>query len=66
MLVLYTIGCLKCDILEEKLNNKNINFTICNDQDVMREKGITTLPMLEVDGNLMNFKEANDWVNQKG
>ena len=29
----------------------------------MLEKGFTTVPMLEVNGTVMDFKEANDWIN---
>ena len=32
---------------------------------IMLEKGFVTTPMLEVDGQVMDFKEAVDWVNSQ-
>lgn len=61
--ILFSTHCPKCNILDKKLKEKNITYTEVNDVDVMTEKGFTTVPMLEVDGTVMDFKEANDWVN---
>jgi hypothetical protein len=32
------------------------------DINIMKEKGFKSLPMLEVDGQVFNFIEANKWV----
>ena len=64
--VLYSTGCPKCIILEKKLTQKNIQFEINNDIDEMQEKGFMSLPMLEIDGNVMDFKTAVDYVNDLG
>lgn len=60
---LYSTHCPKCIILEKKLNQKNISFEEINDIDVMTAKGFMQAPMLEVDGEVMDFKQANDWIN---
>lgn len=60
---LYSTHCPKCIVLEKKLNQKNISFEEINDIDVMTAKGFMQAPMLEVDGEVMDFKQANDWVN---
>lgn len=65
MITLYTIDCPKCIILEKKLNQKNINYNICKDIDIMKEKNIIKLPMLQIDNNLLSYKEAVDWVNEQ-
>lgn len=52
-----------CNVLEKKLIHKDIAFDEINDVEVMRSKGFLSAPMLEVDGNIMNFKEAIDWIN---
>lgn len=52
-----------CNVLEKKLIQKNITFEEINDVDIMKSKGILSVPVLEVDGNVMNFKEAVNWVN---
>lgn len=61
---LYSTGCPKCRILETKLNQKNIGFNIDKDEDEMIKRGFQSLPMLEVDGKLMDFGDAIRWVNE--
>ena len=60
---LYSTHCPKCMVLEKKLQQKDIVYTEINDVDVMTEKGFMTVPMLEVDGRVMDFKTASDWIN---
>lgn len=62
-MILYTTNCPKCKVLESKLTAKNISYDICSDVSVMEEKGFMEAPKLEVDGNILNFKEAVDYVN---
>jgi hypothetical protein len=50
-------------VLESKMKSKNIEYETVTDQDAMIEKGFMSVPMLEVDGKVMNFSEANKWVN---
>jgi glutaredoxin-related protein len=64
-IILYSTNCPKCNVLEKKLQNKNINFEICNDVDLMLSKGIQQAPYLEVDNELMDFSKAVKWVNEK-
>lgn len=61
--VLYTTYCPKCRVLEKKLQQKNIVYEEVTDIDVMTEKGFMSVPMLEVDGEIMDFKAASDWIN---
>lgn len=63
MITLYSTGCPRCNVLVQKLNSKGIEYNVVNDVDIMTEKGIETVPVLEVDGQMMSFKEATDWVN---
>ena len=63
MLKLYTIDCPKCKVLETKLITKNIDFEIVKDVSIMKDLGITTTPVLDVDGNLLNFIDAINYVN---
>lgn len=64
MIKLYTTHCPKCSILEKKLNNNNIKYEIIEDKDLLIELGFTTVPILEVDNNFMDFKQANEWINK--
>ena len=65
MNILYSTNCPKCKVLETKLKNKNIEFEICNDVNLMLSKGIQQAPYLEVDNELMDFSNAIKWVNEK-
>lgn len=62
-MILYTIDCPKCKVLEKKLNQKNIIYDICKDTEIMSKKQIIKLPMLEVDDRLLSFKEAVNYIN---
>lgn len=61
--VLYTTHCPQCEVLEKKLKQKNIIFEEINDITEIRKTGYLTVPLLEVNGNVMNFKAAIDWIN---
>ena len=62
--VLYTIDCPKCKVLETKLNSKNIPYEVFKDKDKMIENGLSTMPVLEVDGRLLDFGQAVKWINE--
>lgn len=63
MITLFSTHCPKCNVLEKKLKAKNIEYEEVNDVEAMKEKGIVTVPVLEVDGEVMDFKAASDWIN---
>lgn len=61
--VLYTINCPRCIVLEKKLDAKGVTYEKFEDKDKMIEMGMSTMPVLEVDGIRMNFAEAVNWIN---
>lgn len=61
--ILYSTGCPKCNVLKTKLTQKGVDFELIEDADAMISKGFTSAPMLEVDGNAMDFMDAVKWVN---
>lgn len=63
--ILYTTFCPKCKVLETKLKQKGIEYKEITDIDIMTEKGFMSVPMLEVDNFVMNFTEANTWINER-
>lgn len=65
MIILYSTHCPKCKILEKKLDNAKIQYEICDDRELMAEKGFDFMPVLEVDGQTMGFSEAVKWVNER-
>lgn len=62
MVVLYSTGCPRCEMLEKLLNDKGITYELCTDEKEMIKKGFETVPMLEVDGEVMNYKDAVKFV----
>lgn len=64
--ILYSTGCPKCKILETKLSQKNIEYSIFDDVDAMINKGFQSVPLLEVDKKVMSFGEAVKWLNEIG
>ena len=67
LITLYTIGCKNCDILEKKLKTKNIEFVRVSDEDTIKAKGFgdSFFPILDVDGVVMSYKTAIQWVNNQ-
>lgn len=61
----YSTDCPKCRVLKKKLDEKNINYNIVTDIEVMMDMGIDSVPMLQIDGGiLMNFSESIKWINE--
>jgi len=61
-IILFSNNCPKCKILKTKLDQKQITYEECNDVDIMIENGFLSMPMLQVNGENMNFNEAIKWV----
>lgn len=65
MVILYSTDCPRCKVLKEKLQAKNISFEECNDIEEMQRLGMTTVPFLKVEDKYLDFKEANNYINQQ-
>lgn len=67
MIKLYSTNCPKCKVLEAKLRHNNIDFELVTDFDVKPfvKKGIMSAPILEVDGEYMEFSKAVDFANNR-
>lgn len=64
--VLYSTGCPKCKILEQKLDMKNIEYEKTNDVSELVKMGFTSAPVLKIDNEYLEFKAANEWINEYG
>lgn len=66
-IILYTIDCPNCIILEKKLKAKNIEFLRVSDRETIVAKGFgnSSFPILEVDGVAMGYRTATQWVNNQ-
>lgn len=65
MVTLYSTHCPRCRVLETKLTQKNIEFNVVTDVNKMESLGIQSVPILEVDDELLNFTDAIVWVNKQ-
>lgn len=63
--ILYEHGCPKCTVLKTKLDQKHISYEHITDVELMRNKGFTNVPKLEVDGVVYDFKEAVKWIGEQ-
>lgn len=63
MIKMYTIECPKCMVLEKKLIAKGIEFTKVMDTKIFEELGIDLFPVLEVNGELLDFSNAIKYIN---
>ena len=62
MVIMYTTHCPQCKVLEKMLNDKKIEYIQITDINIMKSKGIQSVPYLEVEGELKNFKESMEWI----
>ena len=62
-LILYTTHCPKCKVIEEKLKAKNVNFNIVDNVEELTKLGFTSFPMLKVGDQILDFINANKYVN---
>lgn len=63
--ILYSTGCPKCHVLEKKLQEKNIEYDVFEPHVVeLLSMGITEVPVLKVDDEMMLFKDAVNWIKE--
>lgn len=64
MVTLYSNDCPNCMALKAELNRANVDYAVCNDIDKMILMGLNELPVLEVNGELMDMNEAIGWIKK--
>lgn len=64
-IILYEHGCPRCKVLKMKLDQSGIQYEIINDIEIMKAKGFNEAPKLEVDGVVMDFKQAVEWIKER-
>ena len=50
-------------MLAQKLDERGVVYEKVFDEETMIQKGFTSAPMLEVDGNVMRPQQAFQWIN---
>lgn len=61
--VLYSTDCPRCKVLKQKLDEKNIEYTINDNVNDMIRLGLTQAPALGVDDDIKDFGDAVKWIN---
>ncbi len=68
MIKMYSTGCPKCNVLKKKLDTHGIKYEIITDinaiQKIGEEHNINTVPILEANGKIMDFKSAVKWLER--
>ena len=60
--VLYSNHCVHCKVLEDLLKKHNIKYSVVDDVNTMLNLGLTHMPVLEIDGKFMQFKDAYNYI----
>lgn len=63
MVVLYTIDCPACKVLESKLQSKGIEYEKNTSEQAIKDLGFTTAPLLQVDDKILVFAEAVKYLS---
>ena len=65
MVTLYTTStCPMCKMLKQRLDEKNIEYKTINDVEILQEKNIMHVPVLEVNNELFNLQQALVWLQE--
>lgn len=67
MVKIYTTDtCTRCAVLKSKMDAKGIAYESITDVNKIKKLGIVSVPYMQIDdGELMDFTEANAWINQQ-
>lgn len=57
-IILFSNGCPRCKILKQRLDEKQIEYTINDNFDEIIELGLQTAPVLKYDNNYYQFGDA--------
>ena len=58
-------NCPKCKILKDALKDKHIEYIECSDLEEIKKKNIIYIPVLEIDGQLLDFPKAFNWIKEQ-
>lgn len=61
-ITLYSTHCPKCKVIEAKLKQAGLEYTEVNDVNTMLQLGYRTAPILDVDGQILDFSNANKFL----
>lgn len=63
MITMYSTGCPMCEYLQQKLDQAGVQYEINDSEEEMESLGIDSVPVLSIDGRLLEFSEAVEYCN---
>lgn len=63
--ILYSTHCPCFEALEERLREAEIEYTVVSDTEQILALGITRVPILEINGQKLNYPAAIRWLNER-
>jgi glutaredoxin len=68
MITLYSTHCPKCSVLEKKMTQKGMEFTLIDDEEEVvkfgKEHNMRQAPILDVGGEIMDFTMALKYIGR--
>ena len=64
-IILYSTGCVRCNKLKDKLNASAIQYEVNTNEETMAELGFEFLPVLEVNGEFLEYGAAVKWIKER-
>lgn len=66
MVKLYSTHCPQCIMLENMLKQKKVKYELVKTtMENVEAMGYSSVPLLEVDGKIMNFNEGMSWARKQ-
>lgn len=65
MVIVYSTGCVNCKSLIAELDRNGIKYSIESDVGKMLAMGFTEVPVVDIDGHIMNKAEAIRWIRER-
>lgn len=63
-ITLYSTSNIESIELEKALKGKSLKYEKVADIETMQNKGFMSAPMLEVDGEVMNYINGRKWISE--
>lgn len=65
-MILYTTPtCPKCKVIKMKLDKAGLAYTVVEDMDQMQMLGIKSVPVMQKDGQLLDFNEIIKFIKEE-
>lgn len=61
-IILYSTGCPRCKELKIMLDKNDIKYSINQDVQEMETLGFSTVPILKVNNEFLNYTQAVKWL----